>query len=126
MTMGTFKGIVEMQNGKATLNANGVIVNLDGEATLFEPFLGSFITLNGEQHENTIINPVPVNETESAAESSDDDSKLRSVLKAVKDLQQQFGVAPGIIGIRPGRSEEHTSELQSQSNLVCRLLLEKK
>src|SRR5438270_5191195 len=28
---------------------------------------------------------------------------------------------PGI-----GRSEEHTSELQSQSNLVCRLLLEKK
>src|SRR2546430_13329025 len=29
--------------------------------------------------------------------------------------------------IRPVlRSEEHTSELQSQSNLVCRLLLEKK
>src|SRR2546430_12264905 len=29
-------------------------------------------------------------------------------------------------GRRPGtRSEEHTSELQSQSNLVCRLLLEK-
>src|SRR2546430_13073930 len=28
--------------------------------------------------------------------------------------------------IRMRRSEEHTSELQSQSNLVCRLLLEKK
>src|SRR2546427_8982589 len=28
--------------------------------------------------------------------------------------------------IRAKRSEEHTSELQSQSNLVCRLLLEKK
>src|SRR2546430_5961177 len=27
---------------------------------------------------------------------------------------------------RRNRSEEHTSELQSQSNLVCRLLLEKK
>src|SRR5690606_42149359 len=27
---------------------------------------------------------------------------------------------------RPGRSEEHTSELQSRENLVCRLLLEKK
>src|SRR2546430_447433 len=27
---------------------------------------------------------------------------------------------------QPARSEEHTSELQSQSNLVCRLLLEKK
>src|SRR2546427_6564940 len=28
--------------------------------------------------------------------------------------------------VRVPRSEEHTSELQSQSNLVCRLLLEKK
>src|SRR5688572_32639292 len=28
--------------------------------------------------------------------------------------------------VRDKRSEEHTSELQSQSNLVCRLLLEKK
>src|SRR5256886_3399507 len=28
--------------------------------------------------------------------------------------------------IQESRSEEHTSELQSQSNLVCRLLLEKK
>src|SRR2546430_9069679 len=28
--------------------------------------------------------------------------------------------------VRGHRSEEHTSELQSQSNLVCRLLLEKK
>src|SRR5258706_9568187 len=32
--------------------------------------------------------------------------------------------APGPAG--PGRSEEHTSELQSLTNLVCRLLLEKK
>src|SRR5260221_2934596 len=29
-------------------------------------------------------------------------------------------------GDRTGRSEEHTSELQSHSDLVCRLLLEKK
>src|SRR2546430_7851045 len=39
-----------------------------------------------------------------------------------------FGVQLGwlpISGLR-SRSEEHTSELQSQSNLVCRLLLEKK
>src|SRR2546430_9399384 len=34
--------------------------------------------------------------------------------------------ARGIGGGRRSRSEEHTSELQSQSNLVCRLLLEKK
>src|SRR2546427_2352254 len=30
------------------------------------------------------------------------------------------------VGFARVRSEEHTSELQSQSNLVCRLLLEKK
>src|SRR5260364_114903 len=30
------------------------------------------------------------------------------------------------IGVQKGRSEEHTSELQSPDHLVCRLLLEKK
>src|SRR5690606_42077630 len=37
-------------------------------------------------------------------------------------------VGAGARGSRPGprRSEEHTSELQSRENLVCRLLLEKK
>src|SRR2546421_7088859 len=34
--------------------------------------------------------------------------------------------APGSKGRRSPRSEEHTSELQSRSDLVCRLLLEKK
>src|SRR2546430_8672125 len=33
---------------------------------------------------------------------------------------------PKISSVPRWRSEEHTSELQSQSNLVCRLLLEKK
>src|SRR2546430_5306521 len=33
---------------------------------------------------------------------------------------------PARTGAGAPRSEEHTSELQSQSNLVCRLLLEKK
>src|SRR2546430_5125469 len=32
----------------------------------------------------------------------------------------------GALTVAARRSEEHTSELQSQSNLVCRLLLEKK
>src|SRR5688572_32269977 len=34
--------------------------------------------------------------------------------------------ARGRADVRRARSEEHTSELQSQSKLVCRLLLEKK
>src|SRR5690348_17449200 len=34
--------------------------------------------------------------------------------------------ASRVLPIPPGRSEEHTSELQSPVHLVCRLLLEKK
>src|SRR2546430_3119197 len=37
-----------------------------------------------------------------------------------------IGLGAFTASLSPGRSEEHTSELQSQSNLVCRLLLEKK
>src|SRR2546426_10283115 len=50
--------------------------------------------------------------------------------------RDRFAGAPGARGSPPGRdagglhlaprSEEHTSELQSPCNLVCRLLLEKK
>src|SRR2546427_7191323 len=40
--------------------------------------------------------------------------------ESTDDAQVDAHVAP------VARSEEHTSELQSQSNLVCRLLLEKK
>src|SRR2546430_9390535 len=47
--------------------------------------------------------------------------KERTILKDYIDKN----VAIGKIR-RSKRSEEHTSELQSQSNLVCRLLLEKK
>src|SRR2546430_8086383 len=47
------------------------------------------------------------------------------------DPRHAAKLAPAARGGRAGhaappRSEEHTSELQSQSNLVCRLLLEKK
>src|SRR5260370_27233505 len=52
-------------------------------------------------------------------------------LKTVQHLQRRIIIVDGFAG--PGepiddddRSEEHTSELQSHLNLVCRLLLEKK
>src|SRR4249919_1434024 len=42
-------------------------------------------------------------------------------------LIDRFGVSSStIVPVALGRSEEHTSELQSRENLVCRLLLEKK
>src|SRR5688572_32604115 len=53
-------------------------------------------------------------------------SKARELAK--KSGAQFHAVDNAVVIARPevNRSEEHTSELQSQSNLVCRLLLEKK
>src|SRR5688572_31784090 len=48
---------------------------------------------------------------------------LRGVDGLVAALRQ-LGLITRLLELE--RSEEHTSELQSQSNLVCRLLLEKK
>src|SRR5690606_39368499 len=42
------------------------------------------------------------------------------------DIDDERGVVIEEYRTRLGRSEEHTSELQSRENLVCRLLLEKK
>src|SRR5205085_10068184 len=57
----------------------------------------------------------------------------RSYTFAAGILDDVWSFDPAVFGISPReaaqmdpRSEEHTSELQSQSNLVCRLLLEKK
>src|SRR5437870_7773267 len=53
----------------------------------------------------------------------------RSNLPALKSGQATLGVPSPTAGAAPsvvGRSEEHTSELQSRGHLVCRLLLEKK
>src|SRR5260370_20850407 len=54
---------------------------------------------------------------------------FRSLFPA-QHLHTEFGEYSGVfrrwILPRPERSEEHTSELQSHLNLVCRLLLEKK
>src|SRR5437016_12061545 len=47
-----------------------------------------------------------------------------------KEMEANSGIASNVLPFRElllyGRSEEHTSELQSLTNLVCRLLLEKK
>src|SRR2546430_8235281 len=48
-------------------------------------------------------------------------SKNLELVTRVTELARKKNATPGQL-----RSEEHTSELQSQSNLVCRLLLEKK
>src|SRR5690606_41687916 len=47
-------------------------------------------------------------------------------LHADGDLPHRGGEGDAVRGSAVARSEEHTSELQSRENLVCRLLLEKK
>src|SRR5207302_7998209 len=54
-------------------------------------------------------------------EGRDPDSTRKS-----QDPSLNASVCARRIRISPFRSEEHTSELQSRENLVCRLLLEKK
>src|SRR2546430_12373070 len=58
---------------------------------------------------------------------------LHDALPISLDTSAGFGVSAAVCSLHTTtgvitnpRSEEHTSELQSQSNLVCRLLLEKK
>src|SRR2546427_1884250 len=51
---------------------------------------------------------------------------IRPVKRLIKSKPTTEGAGVDLISLFTGRSEEHTSELQSQSNLVCRLLLEKK
>src|SRR2546430_6098145 len=50
-------------------------------------------------------------------------ANVRSTVGTVTDTNALLRI---LFSRRGQRSEEHTSELQSQSNLVCRLLLEKK
>src|SRR2546427_3548416 len=51
---------------------------------------------------------------------------FRSLASAARFLRAQVAKELPLRTTPELRSEEHTSELQSQSNLVCRLLLEKK
>src|SRR5262249_61740670 len=57
-----------------------------------------------------------------------DDRQVGPVIRRRKRISQNLGSFRGMGGgrSRGSRSEEHTSELQSLTNLVCRLLLEKK
>src|SRR5690606_40328660 len=49
-----------------------------------------------------------------------------SASQSISDLNWGAGVRVQVLGKDLVRSEEHTSELQSRENIVCRLLLEKK
>src|SRR5256885_7121882 len=54
------------------------------------------------------------------------DTETRIDANYGSNLRSYYAARSGLEEIRDRRSEEHTSELQSPCNLVCRLLLEKK
>src|SRR5690242_20856769 len=76
------------------------------------------------------LHPFP---TRRSSDLGDVTRHARDVLEAVRRRPHRIGVADrfgeGAVvaeAVGDARSEEHTSELQSHVNLVCRLLLEKK
>src|SRR2546426_8944956 len=56
----------------------------------------------------------------------EDFDKLNPILDAYEPAANRVANTEAVGFVQERRSEEHTSELQSPCNLVCRLLLEKK
>src|SRR2546430_14363253 len=79
-------------------------------------------TATTEIYTLSLHDALPICSTQYIVEIAQRRRTLDNQLRISEILQAQF---LAIMPIDP-RSEEHTSELQSQSNLVCRLLLEKK
>src|SRR5688572_32714574 len=87
-------------------------------------------TAPSEIYTLSLHDALPIFSTRNSPEAVID--SVRAVVRDVNPRQAIFGVklmdqvvAESMADFTL-RSEEHTSELQSQSNLVCRLLLEKK
>src|SRR5688572_31660039 len=72
----------------------------------------------------TLFRSQPVNEAAAIAPAASDSHNATRGL-AVRSIAKAYDRRAVLHDVSL-RSEEHTSELQSQSNLVCRLLLEKK
>src|SRR5437016_11348055 len=87
-------------------------------STLF-PYTTLFRSLGVE---NLLIG----NFADNAAAAVESAQRLGEVDRVVDLNGTGDGGGPDLLGVETARSEEHTSELQSLTNLVCRLLLEKK
>src|SRR5438093_6131689 len=72
--------------------------------------------------------PAPLPSLPAGAAATVPVDQLKVLLRPteIRYVQQESVLLPPTANIKALRSEEHTSELQSLTNLVCRLLLEKK
>src|SRR2546430_17736599 len=80
-------------------------------------------TATTEIYTLSLHDALPISLAQAAAIRPDTNARSR---QARRQAGWRAGSATQSDRSTPTRSEEHTSELQSQSNLVCRLLLEKK
>src|SRR5688572_31731052 len=101
-----------------------IIAHVDhGKTTLVDCLLKQSGTFRANQHET---------QEERLMDSMDLEKEKGITIRAknaafkYKNYHINIVDTPGHADFGGERSEEHTSELQSQSNLVCRLLLEKK
>src|SRR5260370_9485235 len=75
----------------------------------------SMIAVNSSTSSSVISNPI-----------SSETVPVDATVPPVVDLGGVLNITNLLFSLQNTRSEEHTSELQSHLNLVCRLLLEKK
>src|SRR5688572_9318092 len=78
--------------------------------------------LQGETYEQVAASGGGIASTVRATRAASEEELVNNVLARTATMAR-YGTTTAEA---KSRSEEHTSELQSQSNLVCRLLLEKK
>src|SRR5690606_41896365 len=95
-------------------------------ASLFVQFAYSFFfhdPATTEIYTLSLHDALPIYLDRHALEARDRAARIDPLVAqdAFRIVRREIGVDP-----REERSEEHTSELQSRENLVCRLLLEKK
>src|SRR5690606_39720345 len=81
------------------------------------------LPISGEAHRQRCLRNRPPRPTDTTAASPAATAQCR---KPVRDRRPSAAPLRRNCGAPTRRSEEHTSELQSRENLVCRLLLEKK
>src|SRR2546430_4569193 len=84
-----------------------------------------FVTGRREKELATAVKEIGRNVTGIRADVSNSQD-LDRLFSQIKNEKGKLDIVFANAGAAKYRSEEHTSELQSQSNLVCRLLLEKK
>src|SRR5690554_7618629 len=81
--------------------------------------------IKGNDSRPSVFTIVPIFSGSPYVPSSCKSTRQISISPTVPGISEaKYKVFPS--GVTAGRSEEHTSELQSRPHLVCRLLLEKK